>query len=323
VAIIKALLLVLFFSSSIYAKAIVVKDKLGRKVKVDVPVKRAIIIISYELIPALDIWDQVVGISRWAEMECDLIKAIFHKHPHLRKPHVGVGTDINIEAIVKLNPDLVITWSYSPESIKFLEERAIKTIAIWPKSLSEFYDVVILYGRLFGKEKRARQTVEEIEKMLQMIKRRVSGIRCKKKVLYLSGRQTRVGGGKGIMNDMIRICGAINPAAGIKKETYDVSIEKIIEWNPDCIFIWGCAGYDEKDILNSAQWRCIKAVKEKNVFKLPRWSTWSPRIAPIALWMAIRIYPERFTDIDYEKEADRFYKKVFGISYKEVLKYAQ
>ena len=320
---IRVFFVVLFFSSNLYAKAIYVKDKLERKVKIDIPVKRAIVVITYELIPALNIWDQVTGISRWAERECDLIKAIFHKYPDLKKPTVGTGTDINIEAIVKLDPDLVITWAYSPECIKFLERRSVRTIAIWPESLGEFYDVLRFYGKLFGKEKRAEKVIEEIEKMLQIIKERVRGIKNKKSVIYLSGRQTRVGGGKGIMNDMIRICGAINPAAEIKKDTYDVSIEKIIEWDPDCIFIWGYAGYSEKDIIESSQWKYIEAIKNKHVYKTPKWSTWSPRIAPIALWMAMKIYPERFSDIDYKRLTNAFYKKIFGISYKEVLRYAK
>ena len=320
---IKIFFAVLFFSSSLYAKTICVRDKLEREIKIDIPVKRAIIVITYELIPALSIWDQVVGISRWAEKECDLIKAVFHKYPYLKRPTVGRGTDMNIETIIKLNPDLVITWAYSPESIRFLEERSIKTIAIWPENLKEFYDVVRLYGRLFGKGKRAEEIIEEINKMLQLIKEKVKDIKDKKMVVYLSGRQTRVGGGRGIMNDMIKICGGINPAAVIKKDTYDVSIEKIIEWNPECIFIWGYAGYSEEDIIGNPQWRYIKAVKDKNVYKLPKWSTWSPRIAPIALWMAIKIYPERFQDISYKKLITAFYKKIFGISHEEVQRYAE
>jgi len=325
---IKILYLILAIIPIVYpvylnADTIFIKDKLGRQVKVKTPLKRAVIVITYELIPALGVWNQVVGISRWAEKECDLIKAIFNKYPYLKKPTVGTGTDMNIEAILKLNPDLVITWAYSPETIKFLEERSIKTIAIWPENLKEFYGVVRLHGKLFGKEKRAEQVIKEIISMLKIIRDRVKNISHKKIVLYLSGRQTRVGGGKGIMNDMIKICGAINPASNIKKDTYDVSMEKIIKWNPDCIFIWGYAGYSETDILKNPQWKYIKAVKNKKVYKVPKWSTWSPRIAPIALWMAIRIYPEKFKNINFKKIVNSYYKTVFGISYEEVLRYAK
>jgi len=58
-----------------------------------------------------------------------------------------------------------------------------------------------------------------------------------------------------------------------------------------------------------------------NPYKLPRWSTWSPRLAPIALYMAMKLYPEQFQDVNFEKVADRFYQKVFGISYYKVRQY--
>jgi len=56
------------------------------------------------------------------------------------------------------------------------------------------------------------------------------------------------------------------------------------------------------------------------VYKAPEWSTWSPRLAPIALWMAMKTYPEYFRDINLYKVTDEFYRKVFGISYSKVKK---
>ncbi|MCD6548567.1 MAG: ABC transporter substrate-binding protein, partial [Thermodesulfobacterium sp.] len=117
--------------------------------------------------------------------------------------------------------------------------------------------------------------------------------------------------------------GGINPAGFIKQRYADVSIERILLWNPDVIFIWGYAGYTPEWILNNSQWEHIKAVKNKQVYKLPHWSTWSPRVALVALYMAMKIYPEYFKDINFEKIADNFYRKVFGISYKQVKPYEE
>jgi iron complex transport system substrate-binding protein len=95
-------------------------------------------------------------------------------------------------------------------------------------------------------------------------------------------------------------------------------MERIISWNPDVIFIWGNASYTARSILQSSQWRFIKAVREGRVYKAPEWSTWSPRLAPIALWMAMKTYPEYFRDINLNKVTDDFYWKVFGISFSKV-----
>lgn len=318
-----AFLIIFAWVGASHASTLTVTDKLGRKVNVPIPVKRAVVIISYELIPALNIWSQVAGVSRWAEENCDLYKAIVKTNPSYKKPTVGAGSDVNVEAVFKLNPDIVITWTYNPNTIKFLEEKGINVVGIYPDSLSELYEVIRMHGKLFGKEKRAEEVISEMEKIFKLIKDRVSKIPIdkRKKVIHLGGKPTTVSGAVGVTNDVIEIAGGVNPANVVKQRNMDVSVEKIIQWNPDVIFIWGSAGYNESWLYNNSQWRFVKAVKEHKVFKLPRWSTWSPRLAPIALYMAMKIYPEAFRDINFEKIANGFYRKVFGISYYKVRQY--
>uniref|UniRef100_A0A7C4JST0 ABC transporter substrate-binding protein n=1 Tax=Thermodesulfobacterium geofontis TaxID=1295609 RepID=A0A7C4JST0_9BACT len=321
--------LVLIFSLSftwvevLRASTFRVTDKLGRNVVVNVPVKRAVIGITYELIPALNLWNQVTGVSRWAEENCDLYKAIVSENPLFKKPTVGAGTDLNVEAVLRLKPDIVITWTYSPNTIRFLEQKGIKVIGIWPESISELYEVIRMHGKLFGKEKRAEEVISEMEKIFNLIEKRVSKIspEKRKKIIHLGGKPTTVSCGIGVTNDIIDLIGGINPAGSIQSRNAEVSIEKIVKWDPDVIFIWGSAGYNESWLYKNSQWKAIKAVREHKVYKLPRWSTWSPRLAPIALYMAMKVYPEYFKDVDFEKVADNFYKKVFGISYYKVKKY--
>lgn len=312
-----ALVFLLFLPVLLWgASSLVITDKLGRTITVDVPVKRAVVVITYELVPALGIWDQVVGVSRWAEEECDIYRTIVHKSPHLKRPHVGIGTDINAEAVMALNPDLVITWSYNEKAIRFLEEKGVKVIAVYPESLQELYDLIRMHGALFGKDARAQEVIDEMEKLFRMIKERVDRIPPDRrlKVIHLGGKPTTVSGAVGVTNDLVTIAGGVNIGGEIKDRNADVSVEQIIRWNPDVILIWGNAGYGPEWLLENSQWRYVKAVQEKRVYKLPKWSTWSPRLAPIALWVAMKLYPEKFRDISFEEVTKNFYRKVFGIS---------
>lgn len=312
------LLFVMIVVASSEAATITYTDKLGRKITVSVPVKRAVFFITYELIPALDIWDRVVGIGRWAYNN-DLMKAT---KPDIAStiPSTGSGSDVNIEALLKLKPDLVITWTFKPETIRFMEEKGLKVIAIYPESLSELYDVMRLHGKLFGKEKEMEHSIDEMEKIFKLIRERVSKIpnNKRRKALWLGGKPTSVACGIGVTNDIFKLIGGINPAAQIPQRNADVPMERIITWNPDVIFIWGNAGYTAQSILQGSQWRFIKAIREDRVYKAPEWSTWSPRLAPVALWMAMKTYPEYFRDINLYKITDDFYWKVFGISFSKV-----
>lgn len=295
-------------------------DKLGRSVTVSVPVKKAVVVITYELIPALGIWDQVVGVSRWAEVECDIYKDIIEKSPHLKRPHVGIGTDINVEAVMALKPDLVITWTYNPAPIRFLEEKGINVFSLYPENLRELYEVIRFHGILFGKVDRAEEIISEMERLFGIIKERTGEIAQEErlKVVHLLGKPTTVSGAVGITNDLINLIGAVNVGGEIKDRNADVSVEQIVKWNPDVIFIWGNAGYSPEWIFENSQWGHIKAVQKRRVYKLPKWSTWSPRLAPIALWMAMKVYPEKFQDVSFQRVLEDFYVKVFGLSYNQL-----
>ncbi|MCX8118456.1 MAG: ABC transporter substrate-binding protein [Desulfobacterota bacterium] len=306
---------------AVHATTITYSDKLGRPVTVSVPVKRAVFLISYELIPVLDVWTNVVGISRHAYQN-DLMKAT---RPDIERsiPSAGSGIDINIEALLRLRPDVVITWAYKPEAIRFMEEKGLKVISIYPETLAELYEVMRLHGRLFKKEGRIEETIGRMEEIFRLVRERVSNIPVnqRRKVLWLGGRPTSIAGAIGLTNDIFMMIGGANPASSIPQRNVDVSLERIIGWDPDVIFIWGNARYQSSDILNNPQWRTIKAVKEKRVYKAPDWSTWSPRLAPVALWMAKKVYPERFQEVDPERVSDEFHKKVFGVPYARLNKF--
>lgn len=312
---------VVCLTSSAGAEPFTYTDELHRTVTVSVPVKRAVLFQTHELIPALGLWDQVVGIGRHA-YRCDVIRAT---KPDFERTvaSAGSGVDVNMEMLLKLNPEVVVTWTYKPESLRFIEARGLKVIGVYPKSLSDLYEVMILHGKLFGKEERVEICMDEMKKIFDLVKQRVSTIPpdARRRVLWLVGKPTSVTCGQGVTSDLLRIAGAVNPASGIPQSSADFSLEQIVAWNPDVIFIWGHAGYSARSILESSQWRYVKAVKEGKVYKSPRWSTWSPRVAPIVLWMASKIYPEVFRDVAVNEMCDDFYRKIYGIPYLRVAEF--
>jgi iron complex transport system substrate-binding protein len=305
-----------FLSTS--TDALTVVDKLGRTVTVQTPVKRAVLFETYELSAGLGIWDRLAGVSRYA-YENDLMLAV---KPDIARtmPSAGSGFDVNIEGLLKLKPDLVLTWTTKPEIVRFMEEKGLTVIAVYPESLAELKDVLRLQGKLFNREDKVERIITNMESVFDLIKKRVSHIPAGKrlKAIWLNGRPTAVSGNIGINNDIFGMINAVNAASELKERSSDVSIERIIGWNPDVVFIWGSAKYNAEDLSGSPQWRHVNAVKNGKVYKAPKWSTWSPRLAIIALWMAMKTYPDQFRDVDLEKTAENYYQSVYGVSYRSV-----
>jgi iron complex transport system substrate-binding protein len=295
--------------------AMEVVDHLGREVTVRVPARRVVLLEGYELLPTLGTWGQVAGLSRYA-FDNDLLAAA---RPNLRQEVADAGTAmaVNAESLLRLRPDLVLTWTVDPDAVRFLAARGLTVVSIYPESLAQLYETTRLIGRVFGAEPRAEAALARMEEIFQLIRRHVAGIppAQRKKALWLLGKPTTVGGGTGVTQDVFALAGLVNGAAGARQRTVEASPELLLTWRPDVIFIWGSAGYGRKELVESQQWRFVPAVRSRQVFKAPKWSTWSPRLAPVALWMAARAYPERFADVDVDRVIDRFYRDVYGLSY--------
>lgn len=290
------------------------RDQSGRDVEIPDQVERVVLFECYEIVPALSAWDKVCGVSRYA-YENDLLKQVI---PNLREtPSPGSGFDVNMETLLALNPDLVIMWPRNPEVIKHIERKGIPVLCIYPESLEDLYQAVRLIGKAFGKENRAEDVIKTMEKNVNLVKSRVENVSLEKrlKTLWLWGKPTKVAGGRGLSHDLVTLAGGINLAEDIYELYSEVSLEKIIAWNPDVVVIWGAAHYSACDILNDPKWQSIKAVKEGRVYKPPKESTWSPRVILLLLKMAKWFYPELFKDIEFDKVAHEFYLRCYGIQH--------
>ena len=235
------------------AFALTVKDAAGNEIEITPPVKRVVFLSLYELIPVFDVWDRVVGLNRWA-YDSELLKGF----PQLKKiPSVGTADTVNIEVLLALHPDLVLTWSYKPEVDDFLVRRGLKVISVYPDSLEELYAVLDMCGRLFRKEDRAREIRSLMEKSFAATASKVSNVppENRRKVLWLWQKPTTVSGGECLTNELIKLTGGINPAEEIQIKHPEVSMESIVSWNPDVIFIWGSARYGPEELLSGSQWK--------------------------------------------------------------------
>lgn len=304
------------------AAAITWRDKTGTEVTIRVPVKRAVLYETYELLPVTGAWDRVAGISRFA-LENDLLRAV--KPGFFRTINsAGSAMDINAEALLRLRPDVIITWSSNPRAVNFLRARGLPVIAVYPESIAELYDVMRLQGKLFGREQKVETAIKEMERIFSLIRSRTASIPAtgRKRAIWIGSKPTTAAGRIGVTSDLFRVINLENAAGSIQGRTADVPLERIAGWNPELVFIWGNARYGAVDILANPQWRHVRAVRERAVFKAPHWSIWSPRIAPIALWMASKAYPERFRNVSIDKTIDAFYRKVYGIPYGKVTRIA-
>ncbi|NLH80482.1 MAG: ABC transporter substrate-binding protein [Phyllobacteriaceae bacterium] len=300
------------------AESVTFTDKSGRSITLKAPVERAVLFETYELLPALGAWDRVVGLSRHA-FENDLLRAT---QPGLRERIADVGgmADMNVEYLLTLHPDVIIGWGLSSQAITFLEAKGIPVVLLDPQSVEDLEETLRIEGVLFGASERADRTIAAMKTIIDGVSERTRRIpdHERRVGLWMMGKPTVVGARRSVAARALEIAGMRNAAASEDRPWVEVSAERILAWKPDVVFICGSARFEVRDILEAVQWRSLPAVRDGAIWKTPRWSSWSPRLAPMILWMASKAYPAMFDDAEVASAIDHFFRDVYGISYSQV-----
>lgn len=91
-----------------------------------------------------------------------------------------------------------------------------------------------------------------------------------------------------------------------------VSIEDILAWNPEYIFVGRM--FSPALVLKDPRWRDVRAVKEGKVYQDPEgvfyWDGSSEGVL-LMEFMAQKMYPDRFADLDMAKEVKDYYARFY------------
>ncbi len=182
------------------------------------------------------------------------------------KEVVASAVKVNIEKVVSLKPDLVITTTMTnPETLDMLKKFNIR-VETFPtaKSFDEICKQTIRLGQIIGAESNAKRIVTQSETKIKSL---ASSTRKDKSptVFFQIGAKplfTVIPGT--FMNDYILLAGGKNIVSSTK--TGSITREAVIASNPDVIFVvtMGIVGEEEKKVWES--YSTINAAKNKKVF---------------------------------------------------------
>lgn len=211
------------------------------------------------------------------------------------KEVVASAVKVNIEKVVSLKPDLVITTTMTdPETLNMLRKFNIRveTFAT-AKSFDEICKQTIRLGQIIGAESNAKRIVTQSEIKIKSL---ASSTRKDKSpsVFFQIGAKplfTVIPGT--FMNDYIVFAGGKNIVTNTK--TGSITREAVIASNPDVIFVvtMGIVGEEEKKIWES--YSTINAAKNKKVFIIDSNDSCTP--TPVTFVKTL----ERIIDLIYSK----------------------
>jgi ABC-type Fe3+-hydroxamate transport system substrate-binding protein len=189
---------------------------------------------------------------------------------------IGSTIDVNIEKILSLKPDLVLTMLMTkPQDVETMRKLGIRVeILSTPKSFSEICEQTLQIARLTGNEKTAEQVVSSAKQQVESLKSQMKNKPGRKVFFQLGANPVFTVLPNTFMNDFLLFSNSENIANGMK--TGIITRESVLSKNPDVIFIatMGGFGQEEKKVWES--YKGLKAAETRKVFLIDSETSCSP-----------------------------------------------
>lgn len=212
-----------------------------------------------------------------------------------------------IESMMALNPDLVLATTLTPiEVVQHIEALGMP-IAIFKQEGVEgtFSDMQVI-GRLTGFAYQADKAIQELEKRKRDLIEKIDMIHQRPRTLLLYGLDGLYSAKVGTFpSDMIGLSGGDNVVKATVSDWPQLSMESIIEWNPEVILVTLPFGGKEKMLVDKvmddwkkdARWSTISAVMKHRIYFLDDtlMSVPGPLMIETAEKIAKALHPEIFS----------------------------
>ena len=242
------------------------------------------------------------------------------------------GSNINVEKLLTLEPDLVLIQSGQSEVRTQLENAGLTVVAFGVGTFK--YDIINTYeawidllSQIFPANDKMEEVTAYSKEVLELVQSRVSDIpeaeRKRALFLFQYDETQMIASGRNFFGQYwCESAGAVNVAQDIEAGQATITMEQVYEWQPDVIFITNFTNTKPADLyanaVGSDDWSLVKAVQEQQVYKMPlgsfRTYSVSADMTVTLLWVAKTIYPDLFSDIDTDAEVKDFYQRIYGVT---------
>lgn len=328
-----------------------VTDMKDRTVTLPADIQRVVVTFNMEeyfAVAGEEGINKLVGWSHkyWEGRRQDAYDAFTTVYPQLAEiPDVGYNGDISIEAIISLQPDVVLASStganYNALEPAFDNLRAAGIECVFfdfhKQTVPTHCQSVQLLGKILGQEERANEIADFYTAQMALVTDRLTDLpdEARPRVyMEFSMGPDQYGNtwSEQMWGALIRTCGGTNIAAGMEGASVEIAPEQVISSNPEVI-IFTCSprddvsdnvvlGYGADEALarehleaykNREGWADLDAVKNNRMGAL--YHDLSRHIFDFAgaQFLAKEIQPDLFTDLDPEANLAEFFHRFMPV----------
>ncbi|HEV7815939.1 MAG TPA: cobalamin-binding protein, partial [Janthinobacterium sp.] len=263
----KKILYILACLLAAQAKAsVTVRDDDGNPVTLQQPALRIVSMAPHvtELLFAAGGGERIVGAVSYSD----------YPEAARKIPHIGDNRQVDMERVIAMKPDLIVVWMHgsSERQIDTLRQLGIPMFHSEPRKLEDIADSVLRLGQLMGTESVAQPAAAELKQKLAALKTQYAKRPTVRVFYQVWDKPLYTLNGAHIVSDAIRLCGGENIFAGMSVTAPVVSVEGVLQEDPEAIFGTSekstAEGGKEGGISIWRQYTTMKAVRNDNLFTI-------------------------------------------------------
>jgi iron complex transport system substrate-binding protein len=269
-------------------------DDLGRSVMISKEPERIISLApsNTEIVYALGLQDRLIGVTTYCN----------YPEEARKKPAVSEFSNVDIEKIVSLKPDLILADSiHKPTVIPALEKMNIPVLGMDPKDLDNIISDIEMIGKVTDDLKNSEILVSNLKNRIQTVTNKLESSKASEKprVFFLTWHDPLWTAGSGtLINDLITRAGGTNIASDLNGHS-QIDLETVIERNPQIIFVMSSMGDQNMSLeylQNEPRFQATDALKNKTVFPVETdiFGRTTPRTVDALEQMAKLVHPELY-----------------------------
>lgn len=242
---------------------IVLRDSVGATIRLQQPARRIISLAPHitENLYAAGAGERLVGAVDYSDFP----------EAANRVPRVGGYSRPDLEAIVALKPDLVLTWQSgnSEAMVAKLKSLGLTVFQSQPDRLEDIPANIEKMGRLAGTEVEANKAAARFRQRLGNLRKQYAGLAAVPVFYQVWHRPLLTVGGGQIISDVISLCGGENVFAALPAKAPGVSIEAVLATDPEAVVASGMGRDAVVGLEDWRRWTQLKATVRGNLFFVP------------------------------------------------------
>ncbi len=242
-----------------------------------------------------------------------------------------LGVDAGPEQIAPLKPDVVLMRSFLAETLgSALEKLDIQVVYVDLETVDQYFRDVTTLGDLLGNDQRAGDIVAYYQSRLDRFVQALADLPNDQKPAVLLVQYSEQGGevalnvpsASWLQTNEVELAGGL-PAwkeAAQSGGWTVVNFEQIAAWDPDQIYVVSYTG-DSAAVVDqlraNAQWQALTAVQNGQIYGFPAdvfsWDQPDPRWILGVTWLAGKIHPDQFPELNMQQEIVDFFEQMYGL----------